>query len=389
MANSEGAILLKRARDLYQQGLPEQAEEIVGRLLRDNPRDVTALNFRAYLLYRRGSQEDAIAAYRRLAELEPDVPGHRANLGLICFKAHRYLEAQQAFERLLELQPGDAKTLRQLGFCQERQQSLGKALEFFTRAGDEQQAARIRERLANPTDGGAPAQPRPGLDGGAVAARFPSPQAVTETEVSAWLARASLPVPGAGSSLSRAGIGDLVVPLRHKVFVNPVFCVGHRGAVTFAAVSRDAEKSASKFGGRHGVFARAEGRGELVLSGLGGGLHALHLGGERLFVNWGALALCEDGITVSFDHTDLIKETFLAAELTGSGTFVLAIRGAPVVLSVAGDAPALVRPGSVVAWTEAIGYEAEFVPELKSLTGKTEALRYRFEGRGYLVLQPG
>jgi uncharacterized protein (AIM24 family) len=43
----------------------------------------------------------------------------------------------------------------------------------------------------------------------------------------------------------------------------------------------------------------------------------------------------------------------------------------------------------VVAWTEAVGYVAEVVPEIKSLVGKAEALRYRFEGRGHLVLQSG
>ena len=387
---SESAVLLKRARDLYQQGLPGQAEEIVSRMLRDNPRDATALNFRAYLLYRRGSLEDALAAYRTLAELEPSVPGHRANLGLICFKARRYLEAQQAFERLLELQPGDAATLRHLGFCHERRQSLEKALDCFTRAGEAQQAARIRERLVGPTEGAATASARPGLEATADGAQPPRPASAPEPEVSAWLARASLPRAGAVPVFSRAGLGDLVVRVGEKVLVNPAFCVGHRGGVGFTAVSRDAEKSASKFGGRLGAFACAEGDGELVLSGLGGGLHALRLGrGERLFVNWGSLALCGSGIAVAFDHAGMIKETFLAAELSGSGLFVLAVRGAPVVLPVAADAPSLARPGAVVAWTESVGYESEIVPGLKGLVGKAEALRYRFEGRGHLVLQSG
>jgi uncharacterized protein (AIM24 family) len=387
---SDSTILLKRARDLYQQGLPEQAEEIVSRMLRDNPRDATALNFRAYLLYRRGSLEDALAAYRTLAELEPSVPGHRANLGLICYKAQRYVEAQQAFERLLELQPGDGATLRHLGFCHERRQSLEKALDCFTRAGDEQQAERIRERLVRTPRGAAPDAMGPGLEAVAVPDRPPRPGAVPEADISTWLARASLPQAGAGPVLCRAGLGDLVSRVREKVCVNPAFCVGHRGAVVFTAASRDAEKAASKFGGRLGAFACAEGDGELVLSGLGGGLHAFRLErGERLFVNWGSLALCGGGIAVSFDHAGLIKETFLAAELGGSGPFVLAVRGAPIVLPVAADAPSLARPGSVVAWTESVGYEAEIVPELKSLLGKSEALRYRFEGRGHLVLQSG
>jgi uncharacterized protein (AIM24 family) len=66
---------------------------------------------------------------------------------------------------------------------------------------------------------------------------------------------------------------------------------------------------------------------------------------------------------------------------------VLAARGGPVVLPVVADLPTLVRPESVVAWTESLSHEAEFVPELKKLVGKAESLRYRFEGKGYLVLQ--
>ncbi len=367
---SDPSALLKRARDLFQQGLPDQAEELVGLLLRDNPRDATALSFRGYLLYKRGNVDDAIAAYRKLVELEPRVAGHYANLGLISFKAQRYPEAQASFERLLELQPGDLKTLRNLGFCHERLNALDKALDCFTRAGDEEHAAGIRARLLRPEKG--------------PPARSGSP---SEPEVAQWLAGASLPQPGAGPDVARAGSGELVVKVREKVFVNPAFCIGHRGIVVFAPASREAEKAASKFGERYGVLARAEGNGELVLSGRGRGLHALHLGGGRLFVNWGSLVLCGTDVSVAFDHLGLIKEAFLAAELNGTGPLVLAARGGPIVLPVVANLPTLVRPESVVAWTEGLGYEAEMVPELKKLVGKAESLRYRFEGKGYLVLQ--
>jgi uncharacterized protein (AIM24 family) len=202
-----------------------------------------------------------------------------------------------------------------------------------------------------------------------------------------WLAGASLPRPGAGPEVVHAGAGELVVKVREKVFVNPAFCIGHRGIVVFAPASREAEKAASKFGERHGVLARAEGNGELVLSGLGRGLQALHLGGGRLFVNWGSLVLCGTGVAASFGLAGMIKEAFLAVELSGAGQLVLAVRGGPVVLPVVADLPTLVRPESVVAWTEGLGYAAETVPELKKLLGKTEALRYRFEGKGFLVLQ--
>lgn len=378
---SDPSALLKRARDLFQQGLPDQAEEIVGLLLRGNPRDVTALNFRAYLLYQKGDFENAIAAYRKLVELERNVAGHHTNLGMICFKAQRYPEAQAAFERLLELQPGEVKTLRNLGVCHERQGALEKALDCFTRAGDEEHAAAVRARLLRPESG------PPAARAGASAAQPLRSGQSAEPEVAAWLAGASLPRPGEGPDIVRSGPGELVVKIREKVFINPAYCIGHRGVVVFAPASREAEKAASKFGERHGVLARAEGNGELVLSGLGRGLHPLQLIGGKLNVNWAALVLCGTGIAVSFEHIGLIKEVFLAAELSGHGQLVLAVRGGPVVLPVVADQPTLVRPESIVAWTEGLGWEAETVPELKKLVGKAESLRYRFEGKGYLVLQ--
>jgi uncharacterized protein (AIM24 family) len=386
------STLFKRARDLFQQGLPDQAEEIVGQLLRANPRDATALNFQAYLLYKRGKVDEAIALYRRLVKLEPGVPGHHANLGLICFKAGRYPEAQEAFERLVELQPGDGKALCNLGLCHARQNSLERALDCFTRAGDEKNAAEIRARLVRP-EKGTPAQTSAALHAGVAAGEgaaggaSPRRGEASEPDLDEWLAGASLPRPGEGPDLVRPGPGELVVKVREKVFINPAYCIAHRGIVVFAPASRESEKAAAKFGERHGVLARAEGNGELVLSGLGRGLHALHLGGGRLFVNWGSLVLCGTGVAVAFDHVGLIKETFLAAELSGAGRLVLAARGGPVVIPVVADLPTLVRPEAVVAWTEGLGWEAEPVPELKKLVGKAESLRYRFEGKGYLVLQ--
>ncbi|HWR98795.1 MAG TPA: AIM24 family protein, partial [Candidatus Methanoperedens sp.] len=167
------------------------------------------------------------------------------------------------------------------------------------------------------------------------------------------------------------------------------FCAGHRGVVVYAPAFREAGKAASKFGERHGLLARAEGNGELVLTGDGRGLHALHLGGGRLFTNHGALVACGTEITVSYEFAGLLKGRFLAAELAGAGSVVLAVRGAPVVLPLLPDQPTFVRPEAVVAWTEDLAFEPETIPELKRLVGGDEALRYRFEGRGHLVLQAG
>lgn len=389
MSESTAAVL-KHAKDLFQQGELDQAGQLVANLLKENPRDLTVLNFRAYLLYRQGRVEDAIAAYRRLAELEPRSAGHVSNLGLICFKAQRFSEAQTAFERLLDFQPDDPKALRNLGFCHERLGTLEKALDCFTRAGDEESARKIRERLL-PQEEKAAVAAGDGLRGAVPAPARPQggvcPEAALEPDVVDWLERICLPRPGEGPELVRSGSGEIVSQIREKVYVNPGFCAGHRGVVMFAPAFREAEKAASKFGDKQGVLARAEGNGELVLSGRGGSLHPLHLGGGRLFVNYAALVLCGTEIEIQFEYAGMTKGVFLATELTGAGPVVLAVRGAPVVLPVPSDLPTLARPESVVAWTEHLGYELEMVPELKKLLGKEEALRYRFEGRGYLVLQ--
>lgn len=379
---TDSAALLKRARDLFQQGLQGQAEEVVDRILRDNPHDATALDFRGYLLYRKGNLDDALAAYRRLAELEPALPAHRANLGLICFKAQRYRDALLAFQQLHEMQPEDPKTLRNLGSCHERLGDLQRALGCFTRAGDGKQAERIRGQLART----AAVATDPALELRVDAATGTTPCA-EERDAAAWVAGVSCPRPGKNPDLVRTGPGELMVKVREKVFVNPAFCVGHRGVVVFAPASREAEKAGARYGDRHGVLARIEGNGELALSGRGRALHALHLSGGRLFVNWGSLVLCGNGITLAFGDAGLIKEAFLSTGIEGTGTVVLALRGTPIAFSVAPDLPALVRPEAVVAWTDGLGYETETVSDLKKLLGKREALRYRFEGKGHLVLQ--
>lgn len=71
----DSAEALARARHLFQEGLHDQAEEIVESILRERPDETTALDFRGYLHYRKGSLDAALAAYARLAELEPAVPG--------------------------------------------------------------------------------------------------------------------------------------------------------------------------------------------------------------------------------------------------------------------------------------------------------------------------
>lgn len=389
------AAALQRARELFQQGQVGQAEEIVDGLLAENPRAATALNFRAYLLYRRGDLEGARAAYRRLTELEPRVAGHFANLGLICFKGQRYREAQAAFERQLECDPGDVKTLRNLGFCLERQQSFEKALDCFTRAGDEESAEKIRRRLGPPPQPAAPREeappPAPAPAESRRAARPAAapgrPGAAVEQDLEDWLERQCLLGPGEGPDIVSVGGRLLVAQLCEKVFVNTAFCACHRGAVVFAPAFREAEKAASKYGERHGVLSRAEGSGELALAGGGCNLHAVRLARGRLFVHHASLVACGTDIAVSYEYAGFQKGRFLAAELSGSGSVILAVRGTPAVLSLLPELPAFVRPEAAVAWTEEVSWEPELVPELKRLAGKEEALRYRFEGRGHLVLQ--
>jgi len=97
---------LFRAQGFLQDNQPEQAVEVLESYLREGGA-VDHPILRSYLaagLAQVGRTEDALAAYRHLARIEPDEPQHWLRIGELGYNLGRYTEAAEAFlagQRLL------------------------------------------------------------------------------------------------------------------------------------------------------------------------------------------------------------------------------------------------------------------------------------------------
>jgi len=91
------------------------SEDEVHILLGKRPNDVNLLNLLGVVQKRRGRFADAIAAFRRGAELEPANHSPWYNLGNTLLGQAEYADAVPALKRAAELKPKDSETMRLLG----------------------------------------------------------------------------------------------------------------------------------------------------------------------------------------------------------------------------------------------------------------------------------
>jgi tetratricopeptide (TPR) repeat protein len=83
-----------------------------------------------------GDSAKALEAYDKHLELEPGNPDSAYNSGLILFETNRVDEALARFERGLAAKPDDPELLEMLGRCYINEGQFEKALEFLERARD-------------------------------------------------------------------------------------------------------------------------------------------------------------------------------------------------------------------------------------------------------------
>jgi uncharacterized protein (AIM24 family) len=355
----ETESILARAKELFGQGRYAEAEA----LLRDREGDEPAiLNFRAYLLYKQESFEEAEDAYGRLVEIDSD-PSHLVSLGLIRFRLGRIEGARDAFEKALERSPDDTRALRNLGHCYRRLGDMRKAGECFRRAGG---------------DEGSEAPPAGKRSDGADAAGG----------FTAWLRGNSSSSGTVCVDELPSGSETIFLNLEEKVHLSSRHLISCRGVIVFSPTSRDARRGAAKFGDREGGIVRVEGTGELGLAGRGGNVLAFDLAAEEeVSVNYRALVLYDDGIQGVPSLDLVIPGRFMAVGLRGEGRVMLSLSDAAV-QQVSRDYPALVSPASVAAWAGSLSVTVEDGPTGGRGFGRRGGNRFlRFEGDGCLLIQ--
>jgi tetratricopeptide (TPR) repeat protein len=108
-----------------------QAVDSLDRLIKQRPENARAFFWRGTAWEHLSNRQQALADYRRAAELDPADPKARLDLGKLLIQVAQAQEALFHFEHLFEYQPGNPEVLLGLGQCQVALGHLEKARRFL------------------------------------------------------------------------------------------------------------------------------------------------------------------------------------------------------------------------------------------------------------------
>lgn len=139
---------------------------------------------------------------------------------------------------------------------------------------------------------------------------------------------------------------------------------------------------------------KANGNGKLYLADEGKKISVLELGGDSIHVNGSDLLAFQDGI--KWDIKMMRKLTAMAAgglfnvRLEGTGLVAITTHYDPVTLMVEPGSPVITDPNATVAWSGSLTPELKTDIQLKTFFGRGsgESFQMRFEGQGFVVIQP-
>jgi hypothetical protein len=145
--NQEFDRALSSGNELLNQGNPADARAMLEKALRYKPRNQRARNLLGLSLFKLGELARAEEIYRSLIEDHPADPTLRVNLGLVFLKANASPDAVRCFETALDLAPDHQKAQNYLGLALAQKGELGRAREWFLKAGNDAMADRMAQAL--------------------------------------------------------------------------------------------------------------------------------------------------------------------------------------------------------------------------------------------------
>jgi uncharacterized protein (AIM24 family) len=171
--------------------------------------------------------------------------------------------------------------------------------------------------------------------------------------------------------------------------------VGYYGDIKFtrAGAGGASKWVKSALTGEGGAMTEAAGTGILYCADQGKEISILYLENETLFVNGhDCLAYSE---TMGWDivmtgGAGMMAGGLFSLKLTGTGYVAVTTFGKPLVLGVAPGQPLFTDPNATVAWSAGLQTSVKTDVNLKTLTGRGsgETLQMKFEGSGFVVVQP-
>ncbi len=139
---------------------------------------------------------------------------------------------------------------------------------------------------------------------------------------------------------------------------------------------------------------KVEGQGRVYLADKGKKVQVLNLQNETIFVNGNDLLAFENSvqwdITMMRRMAGLMTGGLFNIRLSGTGMVAITTHYEPLTLQVTPGQPVFSDPNSTVAWSGSLSPDIRTDISLKTLLGRGsgESIQLKFEGTGWVVLQP-
>lgn len=112
---TQAADAVEEVFSLVSKGQYRQALTNVDRILEANPKDLNARFMRGVILSELNRPDEAIEAFKALNAEQPDLPEPYNNLAALYAQQRRYLDARDALEKAIRINPGYTTALENLG----------------------------------------------------------------------------------------------------------------------------------------------------------------------------------------------------------------------------------------------------------------------------------
>ncbi len=143
------------------------------------------------------------------------------------------------------------------------------------------------------------------------------------------------------------------------------------------------------------VLMKMEGQGRVYLADAGKKITLLRLAGDTIFVNGNDVLALENGIdnkiTMMKRVASMLSGGLFNVKLSGTGIVAITSHYDPLVLKVsAATGPVFTDPNATVAWSGNLSPEIATDISFKTLMGRGsgESIQMKFEGDGWIVVQP-
>ena len=336
---------LSVASDRLAKGDVDGAREPLRRASARLPEDGTSLGLLGQACYRAGLFDEAAAAYGRLVDENPAEISARVNLGLAWLKGGKQAEAVKQFSIAIDLDPEHKRAMGYLGLALLESGDPRGARAWFEKSGSPGMVARC-EAMITDRDGSAPPEPTPGP---ATTGAPPSPGGLGAFAEQ----RTVRPPPEVfaieGGILHVAVRGELVCRL------DGLFAV--RGAVTARPeVKRFRGKLTEKpFGAGRERMNRVAGEGALFFRTGGWVFTVIDLAGDAGYFREEAVFALEEAVVFENGRVPSRHSRDLdLVHLRGRGRMLIRTVAAPVAIEISGGEPLRVPPQALVGWTGAV-----------------------------------